>query len=129
MRTPLALFIALSLAYSLRLAGAQGPVAAGVAIIGGRVLTITGATLTPGVVLIRGGRIVDVRAGDHAPSGYKIIDARRQVVLPGLVDAHSHIGLQSPPRTPATFEIAENTNPFTPAVRVADSIDSTDPAI
>ena len=128
-RTRLAAFIAVAFAHSLGLVGAQGPVAADVAIIGGRVFTITGDTLAPGVVLIHGGRILDVRAGDRAPSGYRVIDARRHVVLPGLVDAHSHIGLQSPPRTPATFEMAENADPFTPAVRVADSIDVSDPAI
>ena len=37
--------------------------------------------------------------------------------------------MQSPPRTPANFEMAENTDPFTPAVRVADSIDVEDPSI
>jgi imidazolonepropionase-like amidohydrolase len=99
------------------------------AIVGGHVFTVAGRTLEPGTVVISGGRIVEVLAGDRAPAGAEIVDARRQVVLPGLVDAHSHIGLQTPPRTPATFEIAENTEPFTPAVRVADSIDVDDPAI
>ena len=35
----------------------------------------------------------------------------------------------TPPRTPATFETSENSEPFTPAVRIADSIDVDDPAI
>lgn len=107
----------------------QRPAVRRVAIIGGRVVTVTRGTLAPGVVLVEGGLITDVRVGDLVPDGYEVIDARRHVVLPGLVDAHSHIGLQSPPRTPANFETAENTEPFTPAVLVADSIDATDPAI
>jgi len=120
---------AVALALVIWPVAAQRPTASRIAIIGGRVLTVTHGTLEPGVVLIDSGRIADVRTGERAPDGYEVIDARRQVVLPGLVDAHSHIGLQTPPRTPANFEIAENTDPFTPAVRVADSIDVEDPAI
>jgi imidazolonepropionase-like amidohydrolase len=120
---------AVALALAIWPVAAQGPAASRIAIIGGRVLTVTRGTLEPGVVLIEGGRIADVRAGERAPDGYEVIDARRWVVMPGLVDAHSHIGVQTAPRTPANFEIAENTDPFTPAVRVADSIDVEDPAI
>ena len=120
---------AVALALAIWPVAAQRPAASRIAIIGGRILTVTRGTLEPGVVLIDGGRIADVRAGERAPDGYEVIDARRQVVMPGLVDAHSHIGMQTPPRTPANFEMAENTDPFTPAVRVADSIDVEDPSI
>jgi imidazolonepropionase-like amidohydrolase len=48
------------------------------------------------VIVIRGNRIVDVfRAGAHAlPEGAEIIDLGVATVLPGLIDAHTHIFLQ-----------------------------------
>jgi imidazolonepropionase-like amidohydrolase len=123
------LLAAAALAAGLWPVAAQQRTASKLAIVGGQVFTVTRGTLAPGVVLVDGGKITDVRAGDRAPDGYEVIDARRQVVLPGLVDAHTHIGLQTPPRTPANYEMAENADPFTPAIRIADSIDVADPAI
>ncbi len=128
-QTGAAVVTAVALALFIWPVAAQPRAASKVAIIGGRILTVTRGTLAPGVVLIDDGRIAEVRAGDRAPDGYKVIDARHHVVLPGLVDAHSHIGLQSAPRTPANFEMSENSEPVTAAVRVADSIDVEDPSI
>jgi imidazolonepropionase-like amidohydrolase len=80
-------------------------------------------------VLVDAGKIVRVDAGDRAPDGYEAVDARGRFVLPGLIDAHSHIGLQTAPRIPASFEIAENSDPLMPQVRIIDSINTSDPAI
>lgn len=48
------------------------------------------------VIVIRGNRIVDVfRAGAQAlPAGAELIDLGAATVLPGLIDAHTHIFLQ-----------------------------------
>ena len=42
-------------------------------------------------VLVRGSRIAAVVAPDAIPAGYRMLDAGRSVVLPGLVDIHVHI--------------------------------------
>jgi imidazolonepropionase-like amidohydrolase len=42
-------------------------------------------------VLIGGGRILSVQDGFQAPAGVKVIDLRTSTVLPGLIDAHTHI--------------------------------------
>ena len=64
----------------------------------GTVLTLAGkppAVLDPGYVLIRDDRIVAVGAGvapDEArASADQIMDARHMAVLPGLVNAHTHL--------------------------------------
>jgi imidazolonepropionase-like amidohydrolase len=44
------------------------------------------------VVTVEGGRIVNVSSGDGAvPKGAEVIDLRRYVGIPGLIDAHTHI--------------------------------------
>jgi imidazolonepropionase-like amidohydrolase len=46
----------------------------------------------PSTIVIRGGRIDSVRDGHIAPpAGARLIDLKREFVLPGLIDAHVHI--------------------------------------
>ena len=68
---------------------AQGDV---VLVRGGTVHTATGAPIANGSVLIRAGKIVAVGPNVAAPSGARVIDATGKVVVPGMIDNHSHIG-------------------------------------
>ena len=53
----------------------------------------SGKILTPGEVLVEGGRIAEAGAAvTHAP-GVKIIDLGDRTLLPGLIDAHVHLFL------------------------------------
>ncbi|MEJ2164078.1 MAG: hypothetical protein P8X90_01020 [Desulfobacterales bacterium] len=64
-----------------------------------RILHCTGADpLESGAVVIEGERIKDVVSGPvgHLPDGAQIIDCRSQTLLPGLIDAHVHIGSVDP---------------------------------
>ena len=53
----------------------------------------SGTMLADQVVLIQGERITDVGAADRVqiPSGAQVIDLSQATVLPGLVDAHTHV--------------------------------------
>ena len=55
----------------------------------GKVYTGTGAPVERAWIVIKAGKVVEVRAGGDAPAGAKIIDASSKVVIPGLVDAHT----------------------------------------
>jgi len=62
---------------------------------GATVYTMTDqGILAPGDILIREGKIVEVGTSVAAPPGIMIIDGEGRRVLPGLIDAHSHIATQ-----------------------------------
>lgn len=64
-----------------------------VAIRGGTVVTVSGATIPKGTVVIRGGLITAVGADIPIPADARIIDATGMTVYPGLFDAYSSLGL------------------------------------
>ncbi|MBL7857793.1 MAG: amidohydrolase family protein [Cyclobacteriaceae bacterium] len=79
----------------------------------GTVFTITKGTLENTDVLVRDGKITQVGKNIPAPTGIKIIDASGLFVMPGIIDAHSHIALSS---------INEGTNAITPEVWTGDVV-------
>ena len=59
------------------------------------ILTVTGGTIEGGSILIRDGRIARVGQDIPAPDGAFVIDATGRYVMPGIIDAHSHIAAES----------------------------------
>ena len=55
------------------------------------VMTVTNGTIENGSILIRNGKIAAVGTNISAPRGAHVIDAQGQYVIPGIIDAHSHI--------------------------------------
>lgn len=53
----------------------------------------TGRMITPGEVLVRGDRIVEVGTSVKRPTGAEVIDLGDRTLLPGLIDAHIHLFL------------------------------------
>src|SRR4051794_26308629 len=65
-----------------------------VAIRGGTVWTASGKVIEGGVVVMQGERIRAVGGAETAiPDGARVIDARGRHVTPGIIDAHSHMGV------------------------------------
>jgi imidazolonepropionase-like amidohydrolase len=95
---------------------------------GGTVLTGTGQRLAGADVLLVDGRIAAVGRALDAPPGARVIDARGRWVTPGLIDAHSHIGVYPVPHVQAHDDGNEVTNPVTAQVWVEHSIWPQDPA-
>jgi imidazolonepropionase-like amidohydrolase len=96
------------------------------AIIGGRVIPVAGAPFEDGVVLIADGRIEAAGRDVRVPEGVERVDAAGKVVLPGLVDAHVHLGVHSEGDGWAGQDTNELTDPVTPHVRALDAINPAD---
>ena len=77
------------------------PAAAVVAVRAGRLFdSKTGQMLAKQVVLLSGDRITEVGSEGQIkiPAGAKVIDLRQATVLPGLIDAHTHMFNQRKPK-------------------------------
>jgi imidazolonepropionase-like amidohydrolase len=81
------------------------------------VLTITQGTQANTDVLIKGGKIAQVGKNLTAPAGYAVQEATGMFVMPGIIDAHSHQGIDA---------INEWTAPVTAEVAVGDAINPFD---
>lgn len=82
------------------------------------VLTITNGTIENGSVLIRGSKIAAVGKDIAAPAGARVIDATGRFVMPGIIDTHSHTGVEG--------SVNEISLPNTGMVRIADVLTNDD---
>jgi imidazolonepropionase-like amidohydrolase len=83
------------------------------ALVGATLVPIEGPPIENGTLLVQGGKIRAVGASVRVPSGAEVRDVRGRVILPGLVDTHSHIGQVAG---------ADASGPIQPEVRALDSI-------
>jgi imidazolonepropionase-like amidohydrolase len=51
----------------------------------------TGKTLANQIIVIQGDKIMSVGGGTQIPAGAEVVDLSNATVLPGLIDAHTHI--------------------------------------
>ena len=56
---------------------------------------MSGPAIPNGTVVMRGGKIVAVGANVQVPAGAEIVDAAGKYVMPGVIDAASHIGMEA----------------------------------
>lgn len=86
-----------------------------IAFTNARIIPIIGAPIESGVLLIQNGKIVAV--GDarsvRLSSDVQIVDLKGKILMPGLVDTHSHIGETAG---------ADGSSPIQPDVRLLDSL-------
>lgn len=69
------------------------------AIRGGTVVTVTGAVIQKGTIVVRNGLIQSVGADVPIPGDARIVDATGMTVYPGLIDSHTSYGVRQ--ETPA----------------------------
>ncbi|CAN5476782.1 hypothetical protein BH11PLA2_BH11PLA2_30000 [soil metagenome] len=91
--------------------------------------TAVGEPIVGGTLVIRDGKIVAVGKDVAVPEGATIIDLRGAVIIPGIVDTHSHVGIYPKPSVPAHGDGNEMSGPVQPAIRALDAIDPHDPGM
>ncbi|MDA8097454.1 MAG: amidohydrolase [Desulforudis sp.] len=97
-----------------------------IAIKNGRILTMAGPTLPQGTVIIEDGRIKAVGADLPVPDGAEVIDATGKVVMPGLIDAHCHVGIAEEIYRVEGDDTNEYSDPVTPHLRAIDAVNPED---
>jgi len=107
---------------------ADGQLTGSVAITGGHVVPVEGDPVDGGTVLIIDGRIAAIgRPGRlRPPPDVTMVDATGRWVLPGLVDAHTHLGAREEGEGWAGHDTNELTGPVQPHIRVLDAINPAD---
>jgi imidazolonepropionase-like amidohydrolase len=100
----------------------------GLAIIGGKVHTISHGVKLDHTVLIRKGRIEAVIPSGPVSANYEVLDATGRVVLPGLIDARTSVGLFGDGSGFQNADHEELTDPDAAWVRAIDALNPADPA-
>ena len=97
------------------------PLPAQVTVRGETVYTMAGPPIADGVVLIRDGKIAQVGPAGQVsiPEGFRQLSAR--VVTPGLIDAHTVIGLSGYLNQNHDQDQLERSNPIQPELRAIDA--------
>ncbi len=93
------------------------------AIINGKILTMEKENFDSGIIIINNeGKIEEVGIGIEIPEGSQIIDAKGKYVLPGFIDAHTHLGIYEEIYSHEGDDVNEMSEPVTPQLRAIDGI-------
>lgn len=95
----------------------------------GRIYPMDAPVIASGYIVIEHGIFTDIGPMDECPQfeGERF-DAKGCVILPGLVDAHTHIGLFNEGIRFEGEDGNEDTDPITPHLRAIDAVYPQDPA-
>ncbi len=97
-----------------------------IALVGGKVYTMAGPVYERGMVLIAGRKIAAVAPEPAPPPGARVVDVSGKHVLPGLVDAHTHLGVREEVYRVEGDDLNETSDPVTPHLRAIDAVSFAD---
>jgi imidazolonepropionase-like amidohydrolase len=86
------------------------------AFTGGKIIPISGEPIEQGTLIVEDGKVTALGAKNDVeiPNNAKVHDVSGKVIMPGLVDSHSHIG---------SGDGGDRSSALHPDVRILDSID------
>lgn len=101
-------------------------------IIGGTIKTMAGEDIPQGVIHIVDGKIVEIGKRDeaevHPASCERVIEVEKGLIMPGLIEAHCHMGITEEKKGMEGDDCNETVNPVTPYLRAVDAINTMDAA-
>ncbi len=104
----------------------------GMYIINGTIKTMTGPEIPQGVLRILDGKIAEVGSREQVPfspaEGEEVLDVPGALVMPGLMEAHCHMGITEEKKGMEGDDCNETVDPVTPWLRAIDAIHSMDAA-
>ena len=98
---------------------------------GPTILTVSHGEIADADLVVHGGKIIALgkRGQVEIPDGATVHDATDRVIIPGLVDTHSHIGIYPRPSIDAHSDGNEMTGAVQSGIRALDAIWPGDPGI
>lgn len=91
-----------------------------IALKGGRIIPVGSPVIEKGTILVENGIIMDIGEDPVIPEGTEVIDVSGCVMIPGLIDAFSHIGTTDISSFGSDHD--EATAPVTPHLRITDAL-------
>lgn len=100
--------------------------------MGGKIVTMTGENYDSGVIHIEGGIITEIGSGEEVDmkpkAGEKVLSVEDGFIMPGLIEAHCHMGIMEEKKGMEGDDCNETVDPITPWLRGLDAINSMDAA-
>lgn len=117
------------LSVSMLLVACSAAFAQDIAVRGERVYTAAGAVIENGVVIVRDGKIAAVGAAGEVsvPAGIEVVEAA--VVTPGLIDAHTVVGMVGYLSQAGDQDHLERSAAIQPDLRAIDAYNAREPLI
>ena len=88
--------------------------------------TISNGRIEKGSIILKNGKIYSVGKNIDLSDCRRIIEGEGRVVTPGIIDAHTHLGLSESGVGNAGLDTNEGTDPLTPFLSVRDGINMND---
>ncbi len=94
--------------------------------------TMAGADMEEGVIRIANGKIAEIGTRDeiavHPASHEQVLEIREGIIMPGIIEAHCHMGITEEKKAMEGDDCNETVNPVTPWLRAVDAINTMDAA-
>ncbi len=104
-------------------------------IINGHIKTMAGQEYDSGYLHIRKGKIAEIGWGaipqkpaDSTEENEPVLDVKGALVMPGIIEAHCHMGITEEKKAMEGDDCNENVEPVTPFLRAIDAINTMDAA-
>ena len=95
----------------------------------GKIFTMEGIVLEESSILIKNGKIEEIGKEIKITKDVEVIDAKGKIVMPGFIDAHTHIAILEDGIGFEGSDINEMIDPITPELRAIDAINPMDTAL
>lgn len=101
-------------------------------VCGGIMKTMAGEDIADGCIHIENGKITEIGKRDevayHPASSERTIFVKDGVIMPGIIEAHCHMGITEEKKGMEGDDCNETVNPITPYLRAIDAINTMDAA-